>query len=394
MHSLNISTTSTSIITNGSEGDITNVISEDQHNDDVIVENDLSIVDEKNKCYIILKDMNNDNNIIIYNNNIDNDKNHTDNNVNSIENNLIINNINNDNTNNNIITLGNKNLNLEYLQSLLSYNIYYILILNNITTRGTIVIYETQVSRILLDDYNLSIIDLGIIVSISGLVGTIQLIYFKELYTNNFRDIFLVISFSFIIAVAQLFILNWIKKYSYSIMGILYISESCLLFRVSKLIIYYFIVIDRFVQFRISDRNRFSVFFFVFYRFPIANTANLGLFSYSLKYGRQGASQGKFAMSASIARIIFPILSGALEQYVYSNTSFSIVLIMIVCSIIGTLLYYSPLLLYANRCIDLIYQTPNAKVALFDNISYRIFTCIIAVILLIIGIFSLIIVSS
>ena len=27
------------------------------------------------------------------------------------------------------------------------------------------------------------------------------------------------------------------------------------------LIIYYFIVIDRFVQFRISDRNRFSVFF-------------------------------------------------------------------------------------------------------------------------------------
>jgi len=177
-------------------------------------------------------------------------------------------------------------------------------------------------------------------------------------------------------------------------MGILYISESCLLFRVSKLIIYYFIVIDRFVQFRISDRNRFSVFFFVFYRFPIANTANLGLFSYSLKYGRQGASQGKFAMSASIARIIFPILSGALEQYVYSNTSFSIVLIMIVCSIIGTLLYYSPLLLYANRCIDLIYQTPNATVALFDNISYRIFTCIIAVILLIIGMYSLIIVSS
>ena len=215
MYSINISTTSTSIITNGSEGDITNVISEDQHKDDVIVENDLSIVDEKNKCYIILKDMNNDNNNNnIYNNNIDNDKNHTDNNVNRIENNLIINNINNDNTNNNnnIITLGNKKLNLEYLQSLLSYNIYYILILNNITTRGTIVIYETQVSRILLDDYNLSIIDLGIIVSISGLVGTIQLIYFKELYTNNFRDIFLVISFSFIIAIAQLFILNWMKN--------------------------------------------------------------------------------------------------------------------------------------------------------------------------------------
>jgi len=214
IHSINISTTSTSIITNG-EGDTTNVINEDQHKDNVIVEDNLSIVDEKNKCYIILKDMNNDNNNNIYNNNIDNDKNYTDNNVNCIENNLIINNINNDNNNNNnnnIITLGNINLNLEYLQSLLSYNIYYILILNNITTRGTIVIYETQVSRILLDDYNLSIIDLGIIVSISGLVGTIQLIYFKELYTNNFRDIFLVISFSFIIAIAQLFILNWMKN--------------------------------------------------------------------------------------------------------------------------------------------------------------------------------------
>ena len=213
IHSISISTTSTSIITNGSEGDITNVISEDQHKDDVIVEDGLSIVDEKNKCYIILKDMNNDNNNNIYNNNIDNDKNHTDNDVNRIENNLIINNINNDNTNNNnIIAFVNKNLNLEYLQSLLSYNIYYILILNNITTRGTIVIYETQVSRILLDDYHLSIIDLGIIISISGLVGTIQLIDFKELYTNNFRDIFLVISFSFIIAIAQLFVLNWMKN--------------------------------------------------------------------------------------------------------------------------------------------------------------------------------------
>lgn len=98
-------------------------------------------------------------------------------------------------------------------------------------------------------------------------------------------------------------------------------------------------------------------------------------------------------MSASIARIIFPILSGALEQYLYSNTSFSIVLIMITCSIIGTLFYYSSLLLYTNRCIDLIHQTPNAKIALFDNITYRIIACITAVILLIIGVYSLIIVS-
>ena len=132
----------------------------------------------------------------------------------------------------------------------------------------------------------------------------------------------------------------------------------------------------------------------VFCRFPVANTANLGLFSYSLKYGRQGASQGKFAMSASLARIIFPILSGALEQYFYSNTSFSIVLIMIVCSIISTILYYFPLLLYTNRCIDQIHQTPNAKIALLDNIIVRIIINITAMILLMIGIYSLIIVSS
>lgn len=140
--------------------------------------------DEKTKRYIILKDMNNNNNSDDNddNNNIKNDdKNHTDNNV--------VNRIDN------------------YLP-----HIFYILIFNNITTRGTIVIYETQVSRILLDNYHLSIIDLGIIVSISGLIGTIQLIYFKELYTNNYRDIFLVISFSFIIAIAQLFIINWYKN--------------------------------------------------------------------------------------------------------------------------------------------------------------------------------------
>lgn len=119
----------------------------------------------------------------------------------------------------------------------------------------------------------------------------------------------------------------------------------------------------------------------------------MGLFSYSLKYGRQAASQGKFAMSASIARIIFPITSGALEQYAYSNTSFSLLLIMITFSIFGTLLYYNILLSCANRCIDFnSYHTPNNKSAILDNIYYRIAGYVFAFVLITIGVYSFIVV--
>ena len=75
----------------------------------------------------------------------------------------------------------------------------------------------------------------------------------------------------------------------------------------------------------------------------------MGSFSTLMKLGRQGLSQGKFAFTASVARIVLPILSEYLEQYIRIDTSFSICLVMIGASALFVVLLYAPLSKYTDR---------------------------------------------
>ena len=51
----------------------------------------------------------------------------------------------------------------------------------------------------------------------------------------------------------------------------------------------------------------------------------LGSFSTIQKAGRQAKAQGQFALMGSLARVIFPILSGLVEQYCEETSSFALV---------------------------------------------------------------------
>jgi hypothetical protein len=87
--------------------------------------------------------------------------------------------------------------------------LFAILVGNNIGAQACLVAYETLMSRILLDDYHLSFISLGLVVSSAGAVGVLMLVFFRELWTNQFRDSALVMGGFFALCAAQLFVLDW-----------------------------------------------------------------------------------------------------------------------------------------------------------------------------------------
>lgn len=87
--------------------------------------------------------------------------------------------------------------------------LFAILVGNNIGAQACLVTYETHMSRILLDDYHLSFISLGLVVSSAGAVGVLMLVCFRELWTDRFRDSALVVGGFFALCAAQLFVLDW-----------------------------------------------------------------------------------------------------------------------------------------------------------------------------------------
>jgi len=82
------------------------------------------------------------------------------------------------------------------------------MMLLNFTTRGAIAVYETQGSQILLDDYGLSQLQLGAIVSSAGVLGTIQLAFFKQFWTKNFSDINLMMGGLVLLSLSQFLVIN------------------------------------------------------------------------------------------------------------------------------------------------------------------------------------------
>ena len=62
---------------------------------------------------------------------------------------------------------------------------YLVLILVNVTARGSIAIYETMSPRIADLIYNMSTLQLGIIISTLGFIGTLQLVFFKFLWSST-----------------------------------------------------------------------------------------------------------------------------------------------------------------------------------------------------------------
>eukprot|EP01040_Poterioochromonas_malhamensis_P013442 gene13442-14787_t len=184
--------------------------------------------------------------------------------------------------------------------SSLKQQTFLLMIFLNFTTRGCISVYETEISRILLDNFHFTQIELGATVSLAGILGTIQLIYFKELWVNNFSDYALMSGGLMFMIISQAFVINWepnLQQYVWQVILALYCIYG--------------------------------------FSYPISNSAALGSFSKIQKTGKQSTTQSYFALMGSAARILFPILAGYCEGDVGSNSSFNIVLIFAAISLLG-----------------------------------------------------------
>jgi MFS transporter, ceroid-lipofuscinosis neuronal protein 7 len=188
----------------------------------------------------------------------------------------------------------------EEYQKLQRFYTFYFMIFLNFTTRGIVAIYETQISALLLDSYHLTEVQLGAIVSISGIVGTLQLIFFKQIWTKYFSDFSLMLIGLMIIIFAQILIVVWGPDRLKPIWTVL-----------------------------------LAIFFIYAIGYPVANTAVLGCFSKLQKQGKQGFIQSIFALMGSFARVIFPIISGYFESDIETTSSFGLGGMLACLSIMG-----------------------------------------------------------
>eukprot|EP00981_Chlorochromonas_danica_P010431 scaffold3227_cov188-Ochromonas_danica.AAC.17 len=168
--------------------------------------------------------------------------------------------------------------------------VYYLMMFLNFSTRGAIAVFETQASHMLLDEYNLSQIWLGLIVSIAGSIGTLQLIYFQQLWCRNFSDFTLMVGGLGLLGVAQLFAMSW------SALGEdVHSSKSMWRFVVALYLVYAL-------------------------AYPVGNSAVLGIFSILQKTGKQGASFGFVLILVTISIFAVMVLRAEI-LYCYHATS-------------------------------------------------------------------------
>ena len=169
----------------------------------------------------------------------------------------------------------------------------------NFITRGVIAIYET-LGLVIALNFNWSNMQLALLVSSSGLIGVFVLLNFN-IFTSFLSD------------------------YDLMLIGMIKMSLACLILS--------FISDNFFFQ-----MIQLCISFFVMYSiaYPLGNTAALAMFSKIISSGPQGKMLGWFASAGSLARVIFPIMSGFLSNYYGESSMFLIGFSLLVISIAGT----------------------------------------------------------
>ena len=178
--------------------------------------------------------------------------------------------------------------------------IIIVMLVLNITTKGSIAVYETLCGEIGMADYGLSSLELGALISLSGIGGFINLLLFESFWTFYFTDLQLMLGGILVMTIPQFLLIN----YDHLPSRAAYISAVVIMYSMG---------------------------------YPIGHTAVLGGFSKIQKSGPQAALMGWFATAGSLARIVLPIISGYLDMLV-DNGPFSIVLAMLAASYIGIVL--------------------------------------------------------
>lgn len=190
---------------------------------------------------------------------------------------------------------------------------YWLLACLNFTTRGILAIYETMSAHILLTTYNLSITQVGYIVSFSGTIGTLNLLFYKQLWLKYFNE-FQLMLIGFFFQAGLLLLLSNIGADS---------TKSLSRFLVSQILTYAF-------------------------AYPISNSAVLGVFSILQKNGKQSKSQAHFALMGSIARMTMPICSGYFTEYIEPTSAWAFGGVLMGFSSLGVILLFRKLQYFVN----------------------------------------------
>lgn len=182
--------------------------------------------------------------------------------------------------------------------------VVWLTMLLNFTTRGAFSVMETQAAQTFLRQYGYSTLRLGAEVAVAGVMGTMQILFFKKLWSSHFTDYELILAGLFLLGMGQSLAVTWgpnpTDKPAW------------------RFVIAYYLVVA--------------------IAYPVANTAVLGAFTSLQRTERRSKSHARFAIFGTVARIICPIVSGYLEAFVQEGASFGFVLIMIAVSIAAVMI--------------------------------------------------------
>lgn len=166
----------------------------------------------------------------------------------------------------------------------------------NMATKGTIGVFETLGSELGTTQYNWSSVRIGYTFALFGVMGVLSLLSF-HFFIRLFGDINLVL-FGMTLMIA-------------SCMVMIFMQDN---------------VSADYVQFYVALILMYSI------GYPLGHTAVLGIVSKITTQGPQGRLLGWFGSAGSLARVIFPLMAGAVSQH-YSEK--------IVFGLMGSILFVS-----------------------------------------------------
>ena len=177
----------------------------------------------------------------------------------------------------------------------------------NVTTKGTIGVYETLGVSLAKTELGWSNVHAGVLFACGGLGGVVSLLCFPWL-VKTFGDIKLTIYGLGVMIVSLFLLVHWTTSDN--------IGET-----------------------------RFYCAIILAYTigYPIGHTAELAMFSKISKYGPQGALQGWFGSAGSLGRVIYPILAGLLSEYINTSAIFEVAAVGLILSITAVVWHEVPI---------------------------------------------------
>lgn len=173
--------------------------------------------------------------------------------------------------------------------------VFIIVILLNCLVKGAIAVYETHISRLMIEYYGWDQYHVGMMVSVSGIIGALQLINFHSIFTTHWSSYELM--YASAMAIIGIHILLLVTNFTILLSPIHIASQQRQANSIEEIVL------------------MLSILVIYGFGYPIASTAAAAKYSNLLEYGRQGVIQAVMSLYSSITRIIASIASSYVAHY-------------------------------------------------------------------------------